>query len=409
MLNRINLITGLESIFFGIIIFMTLRGASYIPVISNIFLLVYLTLHIKNKKIKISCNKYISIFFWIISYIIYAIIISTISFFADNLQTFDIIISTLFGSYLLLGTLSFIRLTYVDIFEILLFLKYVGVFCSIYGIFEYITKTNITFVFLSDLTKLHLTTEGRIMTFFSHPIIYSCFLVFVLLILFYIPFKRKGLDYVAKTLIIINILLTKTRTTIIALLILCIFLLIKAKKIKRLKKQTLVRTIILSVVLLVVISLFFRNSVAQIFIGIYERMVALTFENQEIRVEILYGYFRYFMSPQNLFWVVFGAGAGFSIQFVQDLNIYNGWWDTTTDNMFVTILLNFGLVGLLPLILLIKKALYSYNQINDPIKNIGFAYIIFIMIASFTFESFGWPVIVYLFVLSLVMISKEYN
>lgn len=410
MLSKIKLTTGLESIFLGIVILLTLRGVSYIPLASIILLFVYMVIYInKTKRIKISFNKGISIFYWMISYILYAIMISTISFLTGKLQTIDVLKSTLLGSYLFLGAFSFIRLTYVDLLGILQIIKCFGVFCSIYGIFEYVTKTNITFVFLSDITKLYLSTGDRIMTFFSHPIIYSCFLVFVLLILFYIPFKIKELDYVAKALIIINILLTKTRSSFIALLILSIIFLIKAKNIKRFKKQMVVRTIVLCVVLFMVIAIFFRNSMAEIFDDVYKRMRSLTLENQEIRVEILYGYFRYFISSPSSFSVVFGAGAGYSTQFVQALNIYNGWWNTTTDNMFITILLNFGFIGLLPFILLIKKAFYSYNRIQDPMKNIGFAFILFIMMTSFTFESFGWPIIIYLFVLSLMLISKESN
>lgn len=400
--------TMLEFIFFILIIILSIVGVSYIPIISVAFFFLSLFLRSNNGKVILLPKNYRKYFWNIIFFVLYGTAVSIVSLLIGDLKNAESIKTVLIGSYLLLGGMSYIRLAGVDILQLLQFIKCFGVACSIYGIIEYFTRTNITFVFLSEMTRLHLTQEGRIMSFFGHPIIYSCFLSFVLLTLFYFPFNNKKIDVVSKILVVANIVFTQTRTCFLALFVLLVIILLKKRTIsKRLNKKKFFWTSIILVTFGTILFIFLRDQMNVILNSLVERVGALTLENQSIRVDIINGYIRYLSSSQNFFQAIFGAGAGYSTQFVKNLYVLNGWWDTTTDNMFITILLNYGIIGIIPFIILLKNVIHMYKNDNNPFKNLGCANMIFLLLSSFTFESLGWPIIIYLFAISIVLINKK--
>ena len=398
--------TGSEFAFFLLVVFLTIKGASYIQVASVLFYIVNMLISAKDGKIEIKrrTKRHLEIY----GFILYGIIISLISLLEGKLQKADWIIPILISNGLLLGAISFRRLESVNLNSFIECLKGFGVICSIYGIIEYCTRTNITFVFLSQLSQLHLAQEGRIMTVFSHPIIYSCFLAFVFLCLIYFPYSNKFVNTGSMTLILINIILTKSRTCLLALVFLLFVKILKLKGITtELKKKKVLNMLILIIVYIVVFCVVFREQFFTVLYSIIERMGKLTREGQNIRIDIIDGYIDYILSPVNLIYTLFGAGAGYSKQFVKSLNILNGWWDTTTDSMLITLLLNYGIIGIIPFFQLVKEAFCGYVPNENSTKNLGCAYLIFLMVSSITFESLDWSVVMYLFVLSIVLMDDK--
>ncbi|TAF45006.1 MAG: hypothetical protein EAZ51_02770 [Sphingobacteriales bacterium] len=117
--------------------------------------------------------------------------------------------------------------------KIYIYLSYIGLFLGLYGIFCYLTKTNIYITAMSDEFKLRnlaieylsgLDDRVRISSFLFHPFLYGILLVFLIgyTIFLYQNNNRiinKNVILLSLTLLIINLLLTNSRTVIFVLLL----------------------------------------------------------------------------------------------------------------------------------------------------------------------------------------------
>lgn len=102
---------------------------------------------------------------------------------------------------------------------------------------------------------------------------------------------------------------------------------------------------------------------------------------------------------------LFGGGATYAIDYLKNYTIRG--WNTAVDNQYLTILMNFGLVGeVLFLYLAYKIATITLKAKNSKIEFWGLT-CISMLISTFFYEMLSWTMITMLFTLSVCMLEKE--
>lgn len=228
------------------------------------------------------------------------------------------------------------------------------------GVAEEVTKFNITqYIGNQDYVAQYLVKEGRIISVFSHPIGYAIILTFFFLIALYFPYKSKNKQNTYILLVLINLLCTKTRMAMIAVVIITLIYLAKHNMLKNLFSGKVNYTknslIYLAIIFLLAFAciVIFHNKISIFAESIVYRIVQMfTGSEQGIRLGVIANYFTG-LRENSVPMIIFGKGTGYASFYMIENPIYY-WnefgdkvaWGETTDNMYITILMNYGVVGL---------------------------------------------------------------
>lgn len=343
-------------------------------------------------------------------FLIYALIITTIfMLFGFNTKT-ESFLNIYIYRYLLFGIMIIVVASNADLDAWVTFIKILALFLSILGLFEGFFKINPTLNFLRDATQNQLLSLGRVMSVFGHPNIYGCFLSIALFYIIYKPFKSVILQTVSVVLVVINILLTQSRSASLAVVV--VFIALMLKKIVLLFKSGKSNTINLSkaflyffaLCLVCIVVVFFWNNVQSIIYRILNKVQSSSVETESIRFDTINNYIDYARQPGNFLNVLFGKGIGYSVQFMNEHPVgHNGYWNVTTDNNYITLLLDVGIIGTAVFIYLLLFAIKHLIKTS----NIHAISIVLISIEMFSYESFGWYAVLFLYLISAYFLFDE--
>lgn len=228
---------------------------------------------------------------------------------------------------------------------------------------------------------LDLKTGGMASIFeFRHY--YACYLAIALLSTLRYPFPNKVLQWSSLLILSINIFLTSTRTIWFALLVLIIF------KIKLKNKFVIKRNIIYTTLILVPFLIFIITT-SDIFSNVWLRLIQIFESDQNfggVRLYTLTNGTMYILQnwPRYFF---LGGGPGFAMYWLK-LNPF-GFWTNAIDSQYVTIFMDFGILGLISfLIPIFYIVLTKYRELEsfhrDSMLIMAFSSLFFEIIGSTT-------------------------
>lgn len=301
-------------------------------------------------------------------------------------------------------------------------IRNIGWLLFIGGFVERITHTNITLSLISESYYLqYVNQQERIMSIFQHPIGYAIVLECIFIITLFHGYKDIRVNAIYFVLLISNIVMTKTRTVLISvILILIILLLLKLKDI--LQKGVIYRhknnfSHIIKIFPLFLFSVFIiyfniDNLKEMWRIFILRLSQGFSGYDQGIRLGIIDNFIKYFKSS-NPFRLIFGNGMNYSNSvFMMKHGILHadGVWTSTTDNTYISIILDYGLVGLILFFIPLLYAVYilfnSMYKKENKIFSMNAMILIALYIDLFFLEGLYWTYIFVLYFLSLIVIGR---
>lgn len=294
------------------------------------------------------------------------------------------------------------------------FMIFINILC-LFGIYEFIFKYNIFNEYLvvnnGDFVDLSLTTfrNYRVFTIYTHPIVFGNTLIVAFLIC-----KSKIVNIYIRcfsyTLIVINILLTKSRSSWIAFFI--VVILINFKKIRSSNRKIKLNKMMLSifgVIVFIISYIIFYEQFMSVVSFIFNRFSELVDGQGSISKDQRLGAIRFILekiSSGHILNLLFGYGIGSSKNLFANVTLLANI--ATTDNQFLSIIYDFGIIGFLFFIFISIKVIYVFIKTNSKILSNSCLIYIGIIVNSFFYTIDGWASIMILLALSIFeIINKE--
>lgn len=386
-------------------------------VLVGILAVVYVVLYkIKSNKIRLN-----NILIWFNILILYLTIITAIGYANDNIQNIYYYINNCINLFVIGGISIYIISSKENIKSFYMFIRVLTAFLIFFGIIEYLTRQNFTLRFIDSNSYYqdYLKVNGRIFSIFQHPIGYAVYLNAAFVISLIYPFKKKGYDILYKIGIVINIYLTQSRTVLVALVI--AFVLSKTlngaqiRKTQEKKYISRNKIMIFGLCGLIVLALCLLNYkyISAAFVHIYSSIASkFSMKDQGVRLGISKNYVLY-LKRLNLKQIIFGKGVGYSYNWMRYNGVPSnmGLWTETTDNMYITMLLDGGILAVVIFLWLpfnvIKKMFKNKEMSKEQI--IGCINILLISFEIFLLEGLFWNTIFFIFALSISSVFIEDN
>lgn len=260
------------------------------------------------------------------------------------------------------------------------------------------------------------TSGYRTMSVFNHPIVSGLFFIIAFLCNMYIV-KNKNLKYVLQILLILNIYTSKARSAWITFAIIIFILIFNNRKkilIKISKPKLTYRKVIIAIVFLIFGFLFAIFYLPDIFSSIIERFGDSLKVNstsgsnlqRTMTIKLILNH----MFNGDPIRLIFGYGGGT----VSDFMILNpvlleGF--TTTDNQYLSLFYEFGLVGVIFYITLFLNITKKYLLNKSKHWTITLSYMCFIAINVDLIFFEAWPVILIMmsFLISILTFKFKNN
>ena len=264
----------------------------------------------------------------------------------------------------------------------------------LFGIFEFITKKNFLVPYF-DHNYLTNTVPYRSGSFFKHPITFSI----VLGVAFCLLLGRNH-TFIFKSLIIIALLMTRTRSSLIGLAVVLFFWLIKNIGFN-IKKRTLLLVLLIALYIISMVVERFSGSIDSI--SGSQRLGTINYVVKRV--------FNFGSNPLSEFFrCLFGHGVDSVRQLMLHTRIVIPGFDTT-DNYYVTMLYNYGLFGLTGMILSIIWVVKNFFKSRSISEENLFAALIFFAIVGFFCELLEAKLHVYIIaqLLGIIFMQNNYN
>lgn len=302
--------------------------------------------------------------------------------------------------------------------KVLFFYKVLMIGMSIWGIFDYVTRTQLYAPLIKTEQGLHNMNTFfnaakniyRLTLIFYHPIYYALLLTLGVIVLLYFPFRNKVVQYFSVCLLGINIILTQTRSAWICVVMCVLLCLVKKWKnnnpFRRIPKKKIV-AILFFVVAVFIASM--GHSFSQIYSElsnlISERIGSLFLGNgTDIRLANIYVVSNIIVN--NPYLLITGGGLMYVVSYLQNHPTL-GYWSSALDNQYLTMLINYGIVGLCIYIALLIQFVKSFRRDNGALKDCLNLCLIALMLFSFVFEPIGSNTVFYLYVILISIYSSE--
>lgn len=388
----------------------TFRGLNFLSFFSLIIICISSYCH--NMRLQFAISQRTRYIFFLA--IIYMVSVTFINYKFGTPNSIGNIWSELINKYFMVFFSISIMLYKLNVDRLFLLLRKISWLLVVFGVFEELTRVNPFLTTFKSDYAYNLIIEGRISSIFQHPIVYAFVLVFLLFVALYYPYKNNFKNYLLRALIFINILFTRTRGIVVAILFILLLRVLRnlidffrnTGSIKYSKKILFQNFFHFILILVGLIYLVFSSNA---FVSDYiERLLKLkSLSDQGVRIAALLNYGIYFKET-SILRILFGSGEGFQLAFLKLYPIYN--WDSTVDNMFLNFLLNYGIIGMFILFYVLFRSIKYYLSINNE-KNlmVAHSFIIACSISFLTFDGLYWPIILGLYDLSLVitLINKK--
>ena len=285
-----------------------------------------------------------------------------------------------------------------------------GVF-AILGTIEYLTKQSIFLRYITVESRQLMVAQlgssaARVRLIFIHPIICAVFMVFFWLCLIYRPFRIKILNIVIGVLLIVSILGTQSRSSWIAFMCVTLIAICKRVRKRHFTLNDICRGILLATICILLILIRWEKmySAFSVWWGRWTAGLNITNAanfNRLTMIKIGINDWK----EAGIISKLFGRGATYALDYLKRHTIRG--WNTAVDNQYLTILMNFGLVGEAIFTLLgIKISVLTLKTKDAHIEFWGLV-CISMFISSFFYEMLSWTMVTMLFSFALCMLNKE--
>lgn len=395
-LNKINII---PIIFILNIIssFLDNYSLSYASIIFSLIVLFYKIINYKLDKHKIHI-KSVQL---IICTIFYIILVTVINCFFKN-EFYNVVKSVLLILPLTLGTLLVVYFGKDYFYDGLIKISNLMTIINIYGLIEFFYKENFLVEFMvSDRTRqivnafIH-TSNYRTSTVFTNPIIYGNLLVIFWWINLYLlkNHKLKILNYI---LILVNLYATRSRSawltffiTIIIYLFVIVFRNIKINN--GINNKVIIKIMTILFIFLALINI---PQVQQVINSIMSRFYELNSIEGSVSATQRLGSINVVLDGVyngSIRSFILGNGFGSSLDYMMGITVVLVGFNTT-DNQYLSVLLDFGIVGLILISACILVPLFAEIR-NDYNRSLCIIFIIIsISICMYFYEIAYWPII----------------
>ena len=286
------------------------------------------------------------------------------------------------------------------------------VISALYGIIEALVSYNVfEQYFVADYIRGYYGTAlYRIASIFMHPIVCGQVLLigFWLVAFFYDKWKRVSCLIV----IALGIYYTKSRS-IWGGLVFSIAILVLAKIIEFFVKHRIRKRKLLYIpfTMICVYFLYKIGMFDTIINSIYERILAASGSTSELARQSMSMYtLNYMIHNASVFQKIFGYGMDSSKSWIYKSGAFVEAYDAI-DNSYLTIMYEFGLVGLLTAVILIVRKIiecFCKNKSTTKLNSASIMVIVACAIPFYFYDFYGWLPIYILFIYSVVS-SKTSN
>jgi len=280
--------------------------------------------------------------------------------------------------------------------KIYILMRNFGALSAFFGCLEFVFKSSWISQFITvkghrySLVNMG-TDKWRVRTFFLHPVICAVFMIITWILVLYIPYRKKWLQYIVQGFIVMCLIGTKSRSSWISFVVVTIlFCVLKSGKNKAEIGRDFIYKWIVVIFLTILICMFFGNWIEMLSNTVSSRLLSGLDGNNEgnyNRVMMIRVGANVFANA-SIRNKIIGYGSDYAINYLR-MHPIRGW-NGAVDNTFVTVLLNYGLVGLalhMSIFLIsIKNAIKSKSKIVE----MSALAVISLFISGFFYEMYSW-------------------
>ena len=353
---------------------------------------------------KRSCFKY---------FIIYYVIISTLALVTNYVGIRNYIEFILKYIFLPIVVFKLIPNKYSEKINMFKILKVLICFSAFYGFIETLIKYNYMVDFVKLESKIWMSAmvgslNYQPCSFFLHYNYYGCVLILGLIIIRYIPYKNKFINYFYWILLSEQLLICQSRISWIAAVVIIIIGIFQSKKISNKGiKNLLILFLILFCIIIFEPSIL--NDLSKFISKRFSRLWIYGFEDGSLgqRLGTLLNWFPYF--EKNILGGIWGTGyQSISVKFMKEYSYFTGY--STADCQITVYLIETGIVGVIILFLAIieflKKKRYSTIE-QSKIATIGRIGFIAVIVECLTLDLVSNNIILSLILLIICVVNKK--
>ncbi|RKM61921.1 O-antigen ligase domain-containing protein [Butyrivibrio sp. CB08] len=275
-------------------------------------------------------------------------------------------------------------------------LRNFGVANALIGCFEYTYKTSWIAKYIMVPTHRYFlqnmgTDQWRVRTVFLHPVICAVFMIITWILLLYIPINNRWLQRFAQGVTVVCLIETKSRSSWISFAVVTFlyFLVRQAKGKKEIDRSFIFRWMV-AVVFLILLALLCSDWFEMLFNTVSSRLIAGLNKNNEgnynrmmmIRIGTsIFGKAK----PLNR---MFGNGANYAINYLRAHPIRG--WNRAVDNTYVTVLLNYGIVGLFLQLSILLLSVQNMIKTKSKMTEMCALAVISLFVSGFFYEMYSW-------------------
>lgn len=288
----------------------------------------------------------------------------------------------------------------------------IGIVLSVIGDIEYVTKNSIFLRFITVESRQIMISQlgssaARVRTVFIHPVICAVFTAFFWICLLYAPFKEPFKNVLSAISIIICILGTQSRSSWIALVCVTVIYLLKRLTVYRFRfKRNNIYLCGVICILSAVIIYFNWQNISSALSVFYERWMAsfnISHVGNHNRLTMIKMGIRDWKDA-GVVQKVFGGGASYAINYLRQHSI--GGWSTAVDNQYLTILMDFGVIGEIVFLYLVCRVFILTVKSKNIMTEFYGMVLISLFISTFFYEMLSWTIVTMLFSFAICMLDK---
>ncbi|MCI9462447.1 MAG: O-antigen ligase family protein [Lachnospiraceae bacterium] len=287
-----------------------------------------------------------------------------------------------------------------------------GVVVSILGCYELVTHSSIFLPYITVESRIYIQTLGtaktRVQTIFMHPTICGVFMIITWFCVLFIPYKKNWKNYLSKFFVFLCLLGTQSRSCWIAFFVVNVLYMWKNYKTNKiyLNKNHFFH-ICIFLIFTVILAFIFREYIIKVFQTVVKRwldgMDSNNAGNYNRVTMIKMGLHEW--GNLDILRKIFGAGNGYAYQLLLS-NPIRGWRGAV-DNQYLTVLLDFGLVGFFLLIFLAGYIFIKTIRSSDSTYQFFGLCLLSMFISGFFYEMFSWITVTLLFCLFISILEQK--
>lgn len=275
-------------------------------------------------------------------------------------------------------------------------LRTIGIINAFLGVYETVTRSSLFLGFIDVKSRLFVintlgSSAARARTIFMHPIICAVFSTVSWCVLLFYPLKNRWLNTIVRAAIIITIMGTQSRSSWISFAgINALYLIkhIKPQRIILINKNSMIHKALMIFVIMITVYVC-RSYLQEAMLAFSKRwLMALDFNNagNYNRVTMIKMGLSEFVGRDFLS-CVFGKGFQSALNLLRHNSIRG--WKEAVDNTYVTLLLDYGIIGLSFIVYYITQAFSCALKGGRLRQMCGFS-LLSIFISGFFYDLFSW-------------------